>query len=129
MTDTPKGPRLKWLEDNHDRARRSNKHERRIGQKMGGRRLPGSGGKQWSASDKNTHRGDVQTPVLLIEHKRTDKQSMAVKKEWLDKVRAGAERVMRDPALILTFEHDGKVDDWIMLPLDVARRLLGIEDE
>lgn len=126
----PPGP--KWLLDgsgNRDRAKRSNKAERRVASSLGGRRIARSGAKQWSSGDyKTTDRGDIRTPLLHVEHKRTDRESMSVKKEWLDKVSKGAARVDKTPALVLTFEERGKPpSDWILLPLEVAAKKLGVE--
>jgi hypothetical protein len=122
----------RWLTDTtgtKDRFRRSKKHENRIGKALGGRRIKRSGGARWSGSDKNTDRGDISTPELHVEHKRTDKASMSLKKEWLDKVRAGASRtIAKDPAVVITFEDPIKhtCDDWLMIPLSVARRRMGL---
>lgn len=125
---------LKWLEEpNNDRARRSRKQEDRIAKKLGGRRLRRSGGSRWSKYDQSTDDGDVATPEFHVEHKRTDNKSMSIKKEWLEKVREGAKKFGKDPALVITFEEPTKPsvppEDWILIPLDVARRVLGYSDE
>lgn len=133
---------LKWLDNNNlGKATRSRKNEDRVASKMGGRRLPGSGGKYWSKYDTGegvgfgmaTDDGDLATPEFLVEHKRTDNKSMSIKREWLDKVSEGAARVGKDPALVITFERPAKpgspAEDWILMPLDVARRVLGYKDD
>lgn len=125
---------LKWLENpNHDRAKRSRKQEDRIANKLGGRRLPRSGGRHWSKYDKTTDDGDIATPDLHVEHKRTDKKSISVKREWLEKVREGAAKFGKHPALVITFEDPSKPysqpEDWIMVPLDVARQVFGYDDD
>ena len=132
--DPPKRPAPKWLTDDYgnlDRAKRSNTHERRIAGQLGGKRIARSGAKAWSKWDKTTERGDIKTPDLHVEHKRTDNESMSIKKDWLVQVTEGAERVGKDPALVITFEDPtrGKVIDWILMPLDVAKRRLGIPDD
>jgi hypothetical protein len=80
-----------------------------------------------------TDDGDLSTPEFLVEHKRTDNKSMSIKRDWLDKVREGASRVGKDPALVITFERPAKPgcppEDWIILPLEVARRVLGYTDD
>ena len=118
---------------NYERSRRSKKHEERLADELGGRRMRRSGGAYWSESDKNTDDGDLGTPEFHIEAKRTDKKSMGVKKEWLDKVRDGARKFGKDPALILTFEEPNKPsvppDDWICIPLDVLKRLLRLLED
>jgi len=81
----------------------------------------------WSRGDPTTAGGDVSTPDLLLEHKRTVRASLAVRREWLDKVREGAQRAMKEPGMVLTFEEPGKPpDDWILLPLAVAKRRMGL---
>lgn len=128
MSDQPekRGPRPRVFEDpNYDRYKRSKRHEDRIGAALGGRRIPRSGGRRFSEWAEGTEDGDVSTPDLKIEHKRTDKGSIRVEREWLDKVREGARMSMRDPALLLTFETPGTTkppEDWIAVPLDVWKR-------
>jgi hypothetical protein len=60
----------------------------------------------------------------LLEHKRTDKKSMILERAWLDKVRAGARRLAKEPALGITFEQKLRPpEDWVLIPLDVYQRL------
>lgn len=128
--DEIKKPAPKWLRvGNADQYRRSKKHEERVAKLLGGRRLPRSGGLRWSRQGKETLGGDVTTPQFHVEHKRTEKNSISVKKEWMEKVMEAAKRGMKDPAIVLTFEEKNKTLDWFCVPMSVARRLLGIEDE
>lgn len=46
-------------------------------------------------------KGDVRTKLNLIECKRTDKKSMVLKEEWLDKIRKEAIKDNRIPALAI----------------------------
>jgi len=81
----------------------------------------------WSRHDSTTEGGDLSTDDFLIEHKRIEPKtkSISVKREWLKKVTAGAHRKMKLPAMAFRFERaEGFAEDWIMLPLDVAERLL-----
>jgi hypothetical protein len=126
--------KLKWLEnENHERARRSNKQERRVASKLGGRRIRNSGGARWSKHDGSTDGGDVATPEFHVEQKTTKKASMSLKREWLGKVREGARKFGKDPAVVITFDDPNKPydppEDWILVPIDVARRVLGYQDE
>ena len=130
--------KLKWLEEpNHERARRSRYQETRVADKLGGRRLPNSGAKFWSKRSKvfsgSTDDGDLATPEFHVEHKRTDNKSMSIKRDWLDKVSEGANRVGKAPALVITFERPAKPnsppEDWLVIPLEVARRILGYTDD
>lgn len=117
-------PSPKLLDATYDKVKRSKKHELRIATSVGGRRLPASGGRPWSARwDPTTACGDVTTKKLHIEHKMTDRGSIGVKQEWLDKVSDGARRVGKDPAMVLTYEARGRsASDWLLIPLDVAKR-------
>jgi hypothetical protein len=109
---------------------RSKKHENRIASRLGGRRVSRSGGAYFSKSgskkyDPVTAGGDIKTPKFYVEHKRTEHASMSVKLDWLRQIKESAVRVMKDPALAVTFEHDGKNEDWVMIPLSLFERLTG----
>lgn len=118
-----------------EKVRRSRRNEARIATALHGRTYSGSGNRRHSDDAKSTKRGDLGTQDFHIEHKgTTNKKSIGIKKEWLEKVTAGAQRVVKDPALAFTFEsEDGREqDDYIVLPMDVFRRLCrnaGIEVE
>lgn len=119
-------PRLISDDPKSDRARRSKKHENRIANQLAGKRLPRSGGLQWSASDKSTLGGDIATPSYIIEHKRTQAESMSIKKEWLLKVKEGATKHGKEPMLVITFETPNPAnpnEDWVAVPLSVWKRL------
>lgn len=123
--ETPRRPVPRHLDPNYDKYKRSKKHEDRLAKKLGGKRLPRSGGLAWSRWDKTTAQGDLKTKELHLEHKRTDAASMSVKREWLDKVSDGARRTAKDPGLLITFESQGKnAEDWIMIPLELFQRLM-----
>jgi hypothetical protein len=125
---------LDWLENNnHGRSKKSLKQENRVAQRLGGQRLRRSGGSRWSKDDKNTDDGDIGTPEFHIEQKSTEKKSMSIKREWLTKVREGARKFGKDPAVVITFTDENspskKPEDWICVPLEVAQRVLGYEDD
>jgi hypothetical protein len=145
--EDPKDPlsKLKWAEPNHDRYRRSRKHEERIAKALGGKRLPGSGGKRPSQYSKVgkvsnvsfrgeehsdgfanvTHDGDIGQRRLHVEHKRTVKDSMGFKKEWWVKVAEGAAKTDTIPALVFTFESGriGEPDlDLAVVPFALLQR-------
>ncbi len=126
MGDEPaRRPQLKYLESNHDRYKRSKKHEDRLGKRLGGRRLPRSGGLPWSKWDKTTAGGDISAPDFHFEHKRTDCGSISIPKAWLAKVSEGARRVIKDPGIIITFEKKGSpLEEWALVPLEVLERLM-----
>lgn len=120
-------PRPKMFDANHDRAKRSTKHEHRIARELGGRRLPRSGGIAWSRSDSTTLGGDVNGKHVFVEHKRVEEatKSISIKRDWMAKVTEGARRAKKIPALAVTFEKaSGFEQDWLMVPLPVAKRML-----
>ena len=123
-----KKPSPRWLEkygDNRNRAKRSRKHEERVSSSLGGRKLPRSGGRLWSPDDHTTDDGDLGTPDFHVEHKGTITGTMSLKKEWCDKVRRGARKTAKDPAICFTFEtpNGRKKEDWMAMPIEVFKRL------
>ena len=90
----------------------SQKHERRVESKVGGRRQAGSGNQQWA-------KGDIKTDTHLIECKTTEKKSMSIKAEWLAKITEEAQMEGRMPAVQISFENmqAGVDKDWIMVPM------------
>lgn len=131
--DKPK-QKLPWLNNpNKTRMKKSIKQETRIAKELGGRRLPRSGGTRWSKNERTTDDGDVSTPEFHVEHKRTEKKSISLKREWLEKVREGSRKFAKDPAVVITFQDPAKPynkpEDWILIPLETAKRILGYEDD
>lgn len=120
------------MNPNHERFKRSLKEETRIAGTLGGRRLPRSGGLAWSKHDMTTDGGDLVTLDFLVEHKRVEPhvKSVSIRRDWLTKVTEGANRKMKEPAMVITFEKaQGHESDWMLLPLSLAERLLGKLDE
>lgn len=127
MSDEPKKLKLKYLEPNYDKYKRSQKHEDRLSKKLGGKRIPRSGGLAWSKWDHTTANGDISAPDMHYEHKRTENKSVSIPHEWLTKVCEGARRALKDPGVIVTFEKKGRPpEDWVLVPLEVLERLLEI---
>lgn len=127
------GPRPKAFDHNYDRYKKSKREEDRIAKKLGGQRLPRSGGLAWSSSDSTTDGGDVKSRHMLVEHKRVEShvKSIGVKREWLAKLTEGAaRRADKVPGLVVSFEGArGHAQDWLMVPLDVAKRLMSVQLE
>lgn len=129
MPDEPvRKPTPRWLEkhgDNATRSKRSRKHEERIGAALGGRRVQRSGGRRWSADDHTTDDGDIGTPDFWIEHKGTTTGTISLKREYCDKVREGARKNAKDPAIAFTFEKPNgqNKEDWVAVPMEVFKRL------
>ena len=137
-TDTPmKSPSPKWLDgDHHENSRQSKKHERRLAERLGGKRLSGSGNRAWSKNTRlgdpkgfhvgRTDQGDIATPEFHFEHKFTRADSLSVKQSWLSKVSEGAKMHLKDPGLIITFQdqYGHPEDEWVAMPLEVYERLM-----
>lgn len=121
------------MNPNHNRMKDSLKEEGRIAKKLGGRRLPRSGGLPWTPMDRKiatglTVGGDVETGELLVEHKRVAPhvKSVSIKRDWLKKVTEGAHGTMKYPAMVLTFKDPkGHEEDWMLMPMSLAERILG----
>ncbi len=128
-----KAPMPRWLEPTgkySEKKKRANANERRVMKELGGRRMPNSGARPWGRGGSETEGRDGETADLVVEHKGVQEgsKSMSVKREWLEQIAEVARRAQKDPALVLTFEGMQKAPkDWLVLPLDVARRLLGVE--
>jgi hypothetical protein len=132
----PKVPRLKWLDPDHDRYRKSTKQEDRVAGLLGGKRLKRSGAAYWSRwegksasqDEKVTDSGDIVSPEFLVEHKRTRRAGYTVTKKVLDQVSFGAKQRSKDPLLVITYElGDRRLEDWAVLPLKTLLRMLGKE--
>lgn len=146
--DEKKSPldRLKWPEPNHDRYKKSKKHEERIAKALGGRRLPNSGAKsrsKWTkvgrvsnvsfqGEELNPDRfeavtldGDIGQKNLHVEHKSTINESISLKKEWWLKVQDGARSTDTIPAMVITFVgRHGQPDlDVAVVPFDQLQKL------
>ena len=136
-------PRPRWLDgDPGSNGRKAKKHENRVGQALGGKRL-GASNRHWTAWDKlkpktslrnkgtyqprTTDRGDAASPELLIEHKFTRNKSISLKMEWLEKVSLGSQQRKKDPCLVFTFDSLLEAPkDWALVPLSVLQRLLKV---
>lgn len=95
---------IKWLE-NPNNKKKSRKQEKRLAKRLnkssslnrhstiGQARVQAGSGSLWGA------KGDVRSQVNLLECKRTDKKSIILKQEWLNKIRGEAIKDHRIPAL------------------------------
>jgi hypothetical protein len=96
--------------------RQSRKHEDRLARATGGRRTPASGA-FWH------HKGDVRSPLWLIEHKFTGRTQVTIKAQVLEKIVGEAIVNGRIPVLGLHLNGRNYVvldeEDW----LDIDRRL------
>lgn len=90
--------------------RESQKHEKRLAKKIGGKRTAASGA-FWS------RKGDVRSKELLIEHKWTGKKQVTIKSEVLKKITREAILDSRIPVLGLHLDGENYVvlleDDYL----------------
>lgn len=90
--------------------RESQKHEKRLAKKVGGKRTAASGA-FWS------RKGDVRSKALLIEHKWTGKKQVTIKSEVLKKITREAILDSRIPVLGLHLDGENYVvlleDDYL----------------
>ncbi len=100
-----------------ERIRRSRAQEKRFARSHGGRVQPGSGNGAF-------RKGDVRSDDTLYECKRTDKQQMVLKADWLEDIRKHALIDGRIPALGI--EISGR--RWVLLPEDDYRDLTNREE-
>lgn len=99
--------------------------EDRIANRLGGKRVRGSGASMYS-------KGDVRDVSLsgndfLVECKQTDKASISIKWDWLRKISKEAMAVGKNPALTIEIKG-GKFDpntdrDWVLLPVRIIEQI------
>ncbi len=108
-------PLPKYMTELHqkqqDKHKKSKKQELRLANELRGERQKGSGSQAF-------HKGDVKTTELLVESKRTEKDSLSVKKAWLIKISREAVGYNKIPALSLEFDTmpDMVAKDWVAIP-------------
>ena len=120
---TPRKPRQKVFDTEHNN-KKSKIHENNLANKLGGKRQKGSG-------SVRHHRSDVITQELQIECKRTDKESISIKKEWLEKISREALVSNKIPALSIEFgEIEQLVEkSWVAVPANFFAELMDIYRE
>lgn len=93
------------------KRKKSQSQEKRVAAAIAGKVQPGSGSRPFK-------KGDIKSTEMLVEAKRTDKDSMSVKKAWLVKVFRESVGYNRIPALSLEFDDmpDLVPKDWIAIP-------------
>lgn len=115
-----------------DKKKKSNQAEAAAAHKLGGKRTKQSGARAWAKDKRETEGKDGETADFAFEHKRIDPDTKAMRigRKWLDEITASAKRSMKEPALVLMFEGSKRApDEWLMIPIDVAARLLGVNVE
>lgn len=105
--------------------------ENRIADRLGGKRVRGSGASRYSKADVRDvslvgEDGDVE---FLVECKQTMHASMSVTWKWLLKISAEANAVQREPVLAIEIkggERDPNCErDWAVIPMRVLEKLVG----
>jgi len=92
--------------------------ENRIADRLGGKRVSGSGANYHSKGDVRDV--TVKDKTFLIEAKQTKNASISIKWSWLKKISREAEDSNAEPALAIEIKG-GEVDsttdrDWILIP-------------
>lgn len=114
----------------------SDEQEDRVAARLGGERVIGSGSGRIPAGVGSAiprrrvgGKGDVKHDLVLVECKTTLKKSISIKKEYLVKITLEAEDIRKTPAVVISFEGmpRGVERDWALVPLPVAREILGID--
>ena len=90
---------------------KANRQEKRLAKELKGYTT--------AASGAGRNKGDIDIRKFKIEVKRTDKQSLAIKKEWLLKIDEEAFGVGKEPALII--EIDGV--EWAVIPKRIFKQI------
>ena len=96
----------------------SNKQEKEVAKKFGGRKQLNSGALPFS-------KGDVITESFLIECKTTTtpKKSFSIKREWLDKLK-GESLSMRKPYSVLAFNYEPNGKNYYVIDETLMKMLI-----
>jgi hypothetical protein len=128
------------------KKKESNAAEEAAARKLGGKRVRQSGARPWAKDRRETEGKDGETPDFAFEHKRIDPDTkgMRIERKWLEQITKAARRSGKEPALVLRFDRNhvgGELEkefvkpsqtvpeEWLMLPIEVAARLLGVNVE
>lgn len=107
--------------------------ENRIAERLGGKRVSGSGASPYSKGDVrdvDAVTEDGEQMKFLIECKKTKCASLSVKWEWLTKISGEADdKGGHEPALAIEIQgglNDPRTDrDWVLLPVRTFNKLRG----
>lgn len=100
---------------------KSMKQENRVAKAVRGRRVKASGALPGS-------KGDVRSVELLGECKRTDKKSISITLEYLEKITKEAGFYNKIPCVAIEIESPPKFvnKDWVLLPAGFVTELLEV---
>lgn len=104
---------LSPLGSTKNRKTRYNEGERKLAQRLGGRRQPGSG-------SIDGYKGDVVTKKFLIDQKVTEHSSFRLTAGVLNKITFEARQANKHPAIEIEMQvAPSTPKEWILIPLDV----------
>jgi len=113
----------------------SSEQEERVARRVGGERVAASGAGRIPPSAgpcipgrRSGGKGDVSHDLALVECKTTLKASISIKRDYLVKISREASDVHKTPALVVSFTGmpRGVERDWAVVPLPVAKSMLGL---
>lgn len=102
--------------ENQTIKQKSVQQENLVAEICGGRVQPGSGSSIYA-------KGDVKTQDYLIECKRTDKRSIGLKVDWLEKITEEARTAGKRPMMSLEFEDTRYEQQWFLIPRSEWERI------
>jgi hypothetical protein len=91
--------------------------EKHLQKELGGKLTPGS------------RVGDLQVDDILVEKKSTEKRSISLKQDYLEKIDRIAFENRRTPALVIEFETTKQKycsTQWAVIPLEFFKELLDL---
>ena len=115
-------PDPEWLMGKRDKN--SKKQEERIAEELGGKRVPASG------AIRSKYRGsegyDVKSDDYAMELKITDKKSIGLKLEWLEKIVQKANDRGKIPMMVLSYKKAEfpTPADWVVIPMDLFKKVM-----
>lgn len=124
MSDQENRPRIPSYfakDEKKTKRKKSIAQENRVATAIGGRRQKASGALPGS-------RGDVRSVELLNECKRTDKKSISITIEYLQKITQEASYYNCIPSVSIEIESPPKFvnRDWILLPAGFVKELMEV---
>lgn len=112
-------PFMKRLQENRI-GKSGRKSEKHTAKRLNGNLKPASGAMP-------SAKGDMELAAFLVEAKSTVKDSISLKKEWLDKISSEALSINKYPAVSITFTtEDGKPRHrgaWMLISEDTFLQL------
>jgi hypothetical protein len=117
--------------DPRKKKRDSKRQEARIADLLGGSVQAGSGSSMFAKGDVRRGGVSMSDRDFLTECKRTERENLTIRGEWLSKITREALAVGKHPALSIEVSlHDSLVEqDWVLIPASMFRRLISQEEQ